>query len=129
MFKKLFKIPEKESKIWNKPPKFRTFSLNPKHILKAFLRWLRLRDAEGELLVKEETNIDDIIKIWNKEIFLWLMTIFGTGTLIQIAILPFYNPGLRLIPFTVFSFGLLYYISLEILKDIRNIIKKGDING
>ena len=130
MFKKLVKIPETKPKVWNKTPKTHTFSLNPKYILKAFLRWLKQRDEEGELLVKEETDIDEIIKIWNKELLLWLATIFGTGVLIQIAILPFYSPAeLKLIPFTVFSFGLLYYIVLETLIKIRSIIKRGDING
>lgn len=130
MFKKSFKIPETKPKVWNKAPKIHTFSLNPKYILKAFLRWLKLRDEEGELLVKEETDIDEIIKIWNKELLLWLATVFGTGALIQIAILPFYPPAeLKLIPFTIFSFGLLYYIVLETLIKIRSIIKRGDING
>ena len=105
---------EKKHKIYNKTPK--NYSLNPKYWLKGLLRWFKFRDIAGELLIKEETNIDEVILIWIKTILVWLFNIFATGALIQLAILLFYNPGLKLIPYAIFSFGLAAYIISIIWK-------------
>ena len=102
------KIKQKNTKIYYKTPK--NFSLNPKYWLKSLLRWFKFRDFAGELIIKEETNIDEVILAWTKSILVWLFNTVVTGILIQVAILPFYNPGLKLVPFTIFSFGLLGYI-------------------
>ena len=107
MLKKL-NFSEKKTKIYNKTPK--SFSWNPKYWLKGLLRWFKFRDSSGELLIKEETNIDEVIIIWIKAILVWLFDILMTGTLIQLAILPFYNPGLKLIAYSIFSFGLIVYV-------------------
>ena len=113
-------------KILNKVPKIRTFILNPKHWLKGFLRWFKFRDSFDGLLVAEDTDINKIINYWTRSVILWLIGVFVTGALITLAILPFYS-----VPFGIetimlmFSLGLLYYIILEAIKDIRNAIKKG----
>lgn len=107
MLKKL-EFSEEKTKIYNKTPKL--FSWNPKYWLKGILRWFKFRDSSGELLVKEETNINEVILIWIKDILVWLFDILVTGTLIQLAILPFYNPGLKLIAYSIFSFGLIVYV-------------------
>ena len=129
MFKNMGKFLEKSdksSKIVYKLPKLKTFRLNPKHWLKAFLRWFKFRDSFDDILVAEDTDINKIIDVWLRSLILWLMTIFVTGFLITIAIIPFYS-----VPFVIetimlmFSLGLLYYVILEAIKDIRNAIKKG----
>ena len=104
----ILQIKEKKIKIYNKTP--RNFSLNPKYWLKSLLRWFKFRDSAGELLVKEETNIDEVILVWVKSILVWFFNILVTGIIIQSAILPFYNPGLKLIPFVILSLGLLAYL-------------------
>ena len=105
----ILQFKEKKSKIYYKKPK--NFSSNPKYWLKSLLRWFKFRNFSGELLVKEETNIDEIILIWIKDTLVWLFNTLITGTLIQVAILPFYNPGLKLVPYTIVSLGLLAYIA------------------
>ena len=104
----IMQLKRKKDNIYHKTPK--NFSWNPKFWLKSLLRWFKFRDISGELIVKEETNIDEVILIWVKGILVWLFNILITGTLLQLAILPFYNPGLKLVPFAIFSFGLLAYI-------------------
>ncbi len=104
----IMQFKQKNTKIHYKTPK--SFSLNPKYWLKGLLRWFKFRNFSGELLIKEETNIDEVISMWIKSILVWLFDTIVTGMLIQVAILPFYNPGLKLVPFTIFSFGLLGYI-------------------
>ena len=107
MLKKL-EFSEEKTKIYNKTPKL--FSWKPKYLLKSLLRWFNFRDSSGELLVKDETNINEVILIWIKDILVWLFDILVTGTLIQLAILPFYNPGLQSIAYSIFSFGLIVYV-------------------
>ncbi len=97
----------------------------PKISLKIFLMWLNLRNQSGELLIEEDTDISRIISNWNKNLWMWLINIFVTGFIIQMSILIWYNPGLRAIPLTIFSLGILYYFIIEAIKDIRNAIKKG----
>ena len=125
---------EKKPKIWNKTPKISQNSiklwkivekLKPRNLLKSFLRWLRLRDSTGELLVKQDTNIDEITLHWSRQLIQWLLAIFVTGFLWQIALLPLWNPGLKMVPFTMFSLGIAYFMLLELIKDVRNAIKKG----
>lgn len=129
MFKNLrnlLEISNKNPKILHKKPKFSKISLNPKHLLKQFLRWLKLRDVSGELLIKEDTDINQILDYWTKGIILWLMGIIVTGFIVTVAILPFHTPrfGFEIFIY-IFSFGLLWWVALEAIKDIRNAIKKG----
>ncbi len=121
-FNKFFKKKEKEPIIWNKPPKIKTYDrypLKPKYILKSFLRWLRFKNETGELLIKEETNIDEIISAWNKSLILWIMQIIVTGALIMIALFPFYSPtfGIQTLIY-IFSFGMAAYIITKVWKAI-----------
>lgn len=97
----------------------------PKMSLKRFLIWLRLRNQSEELLIEEDTDINKIVSTWSKNLLMWLINIFVTGFIIQMGILIWYNPGLKLFPFTILSLGILYYFIIEAIKDIRNAIKKG----
>ncbi|KKL75841.1 hypothetical protein LCGC14_2050860 [marine sediment metagenome] len=111
---KFFKKSEKIVKIDNiqrKMVKNRTFSWSLKHWLKEFLRWLRLRDEFGDLLITMETNIDDILLDWNRSLMLWTIAILGSGFLITAALYPFFRPGsiLQAVVYVI-SFGILSYI-------------------
>ena len=97
----------------------------PKIFLKRFLIWLKLKNQFGELLIDEATDINRVISVWNKNLLMWLLNIFVTGFIIQMGILIWYKPGLKLVPFTIFSLGILYYFVIEAIKDIRNAIKTG----
>ena len=123
--KNFFKKSENSTKILYKKPK-KPINLSPKHLLKQFLRWFRLKDATGELLVKQDTFINDILADWNRRLILWLISIMGAGFLIMMAILPFYTIPFGFKTFTyMFSFGLCWYLGIELIKDIRNAIRRG----
>ena len=123
---KFLKNNEKNIEILHKKPKIKKYSLKPKHILKAFLRWLRLRNATGDLLVKEDTDINIIIAEWNKSLIQWLVSIIVTGFLVLIAITPFYTPQTLIqIPMLILSFGIGWYVIMEFIKDVKHSIRRG----
>lgn len=105
----------KKPKIYHKKPKI--FIWSPKQWLKAFLRWLKLRDMTGELLVKEETNINDILTYWNKQLILWIFNIFFTGILLLIPLIIFVDFELnwKLI-LIIFALGIFAYIIEQVFK-------------
>jgi hypothetical protein len=122
---KFLKNFEKNTEILHKKPKIKKYSLQPKHILKAFLRWLRLRDQTGELLIKEDTDINKILAEWNKNLIQWLVSIIVTGFLVLMALIPFYTPQTLIqIPILIFSFGIGWYMIMEFIKDIKNSIRR-----
>jgi len=122
---KFFKIFQKRAKnetIYIRP--IRRFKMPISYKIKRFLKWLNLKDEFGYNLIDEDTSMQELIEHWNKSLFIWIFNIFLTGSLIYIAISPFYSTSFKLIPFTVFSFGLLYYVIMEAFKEIRSIWKK-----
>lgn len=114
-FNKIKEKFQKKPKIYHKKPKI--FIWSPKHWLKSFLLWLRLRDMAGELIVKEETNIDDILRYWNKALILWIFNIFFTGFLLLIPLTLFvdFEFNWKLI-FTIFALGMFAYVIEQIFK-------------
>ena len=90
-----------------------------------FLKWLDLKNEIGENLITEDTIISEVFSYWSKEIIVWFFQVFLTGTLIFLAILPFYSIPFKLIPFFIFSIGLIYYLTIEALKEIVGVIKHG----
>jgi hypothetical protein len=128
--KKILKKEENSPKIWHKTPKIfknirkKTNPFHPKHLLKRFLRWLKLRGMDGELLIKEETNIDDILREWLKELLIWLVNINISGFLFLLAILPFRIFDIK------FEWGIFTYIfCFGIMIYIINLAFNGFING
>lgn len=125
-FNKIIKNPLKKEEsgqiIYRNTKKLRvSFS----HYFKMFLRWLNLKDEVGEELIKEEDPISEIFTYWSKSMLMWLFNVIYTGSLILIAVIPIYRIPLELIPFTIFSFGVAYFVLTEATKEFRNIIKKG----
>ena len=92
------------------------------HYIKQALRWLNLKNEFGEELINQEDDINLIFSHWNKSLILWFFNIFLTGILIYLAILPFYSVNFILVPFTIFSFGLLYYILIKTLREIKQAV-------
>jgi len=76
-------------------------------------------------IIDIEDPIEYLFADWIKSLLIWIFNILMTGSLIFLAMLPFYTVPFVLIPFTIFSFGLAYWILIEILKEVRNIIKTG----
>lgn len=99
-----------------KPPRPPVLALPTR--FKRLLVWLNLMDVED--------SIEELIRSWNKSLIVWIFNVLITGSLIYLAITPFYAVSFALIPFTIFSFGLAYYVIIEIIKEIRNIIKTGN---
>lgn len=93
------------------------------HYIKQALRWFNLKDEVGEELIKEESDINLIFSHWSKSLVLWFLNVVMTGVLIYLAILPFYSVSFILIPFIVFSFGLIYYVSFNVLKEVVGVIR------
>lgn len=85
--------------------------------IKRLLVWLELMDAED--------SIDYLITDWTKSLLIWIFNILMTGSLIFLAILPFYTFPLILIPFVIFSFGIAYYVIMETLKEAKSILRVG----
>lgn len=83
--------------------------------IKRLFIWLELMEVED--------SIEEIFLIWSKSLLIWLFNVLMTGSLIFLAIIPFYAVPFRLIPFVIFSFGIAYYVFMETLKEIRNILK------
>ena len=92
-------------------------SFKAKELLKKTLIWFNLYDKQN--------TIDEIIDYWSKSLLLWIFNVFITGSLILMAVLPFYQISLKSVPFIMFSFGIAYYIAVEMLKEARSIIKFG----
>ena len=88
--------------------------------IKRLFIWLELMDLED--------SIEEIFSIWTKSLLVWLFNVLMTGSLVFLAILPFYSVPFKLIPFIIFSFGIAYYITMETLKEIKNIMR-GKKNG
>lgn len=124
--KKTFKNTQKEQElhqIYNRP--IGGYRVPLSYRVKQFLKWLDIRDSTGVPIITEETIMGDVFTTWTKSLFIWFVEIFVTGLLIYLAILPFYSVPLRVIPFVVFSFGLAIYVVLNLILQVRNIIKKG----
>ena len=98
----------KKSKIYNKKP---FFSIGPKYVLKSFLIWIGV--------MRHEDFIDDIVRDWNKQLVKWILEIFVTGFLIQIALLPFikYELSFKLI-FNIFALGVFAFVVTQTWKGI-----------
>jgi len=125
---KIFKKPEKKPIIYYKRPKIRkSFKVwihqySPKFLLKRVLRWFKVKDSSGELIVREETNIDDIINHWNKEIVKWVIDILYTGAFLYFVTFPlrlylefpFRITSLKLAPFEIFWFGIASYFLIKL---------------
>lgn len=79
-------------------------------------------------LIEVEDSIEEIFSIWTKSLLRWLFNTLMTGSLIYLAVLPFYSVSFRLVPFIIFSFGIGYYVFMETLKEIKNILR-GKKNG
>ena len=126
MFEKVGKIFKKRTKTDENPRLIRKRYKLPFRIrVQKFLIWLGIKDQHGFDVISLEDNINELFAHWTKSLVLWTINILFTGSLIYLAILPFWSVQLYLAPFTVFSLGLLYYISIEALKEVRNIIARG----
>ena len=129
MLEKLARIIKKPSKtqqtgqiIFRKSRKIR-IPLNER--VKQFLRWFGLTDEFGEELLKEEDAISQIFEHWSKTLLLWLFNVIYTGSLFLIPISLFYEITWESVPFHILAIGIGYYVIIEMLKEVRNIIKKG----
>ena len=129
MLEKLAKIIKKPSKteqtgqiIFRKSRKIR-IPLNER--VKQFLRWFGLTDEFGEELLKEEDAISQIFEHWSKTLLLWLFNVIYTGSLILIPVSLFYKLTWESVPFHILAIGIGYYVIIEMLKEVRNINKKG----
>ena len=116
-FAQIFTKKPKNHEIIYKSPKVR-IPLNIR--IKRLFIWLGLMELED--------SIEEIFLIWSKSLLLWLFNVLMTGSLIFLAVLPFYSVPFRLIPFVIFSFGIAYYITMETLKEIKSIMR-GKKNG
>ena len=118
-FTQIFTKKPKNYEIIYKSPKVR-IPLNIR--IKRLFIWLELMEIED--------SIEEIFLIWSKSLLVWLFNVLMTGSLIFLAVLPFYSVPFKLIPFVIFSFGIAYYVFMETLKEIRNILKvKGKKSG
>ena len=111
-FAQIFTKKPKNHEIIYKSPKVR-IPLNLR--IKRLFIWLELMEVED--------SIEEIFLIWTKSLLVWLFNVLMTGSLIFLAVLPFYSVPFKLIPFVIFSFGIAYYVMMETLKEIRNILK------
>ena len=123
--KKIFKNQQKNKKIPNIVVREKRIKIPLNFRIKQGLRWFDLKDNLGNPLVHDDSNIKEIIDYWIKTLSLWILNIFVTGSLIYLAILPFYSVPIKLVPFTIFSIGLFYFVFMETLREIRNIIVRG----
>tara|TARA_Y100000310_G_scaffold227535_1_gene229811 strand:+ start:2984 stop:3370 length:387 start_codon:yes stop_codon:yes gene_type:complete len=127
MFEKFKKNPKKSLKnqenttIYQRPAKKIRIPLS--HYIKQLLRWFSLKDEFGEDLIPEEININELFGQWSRTLILWVINVFLTGSLILLAVIPFYSIDLRLVPIIIFSFGIAYFTIIETLKEVVYIVK------